>query len=100
MADDDNWAKIRTVCLQLDKDNEMQFEALIESFNRLNKNLENLGDVLLGEDDEPEEFNTYVRNLEEADEHIFFKHVHDIEFIDLTPDIKTLAKQEGILPKD
>ena len=100
MSDDDNWAKIRAVTDQLDKDNDQQFEALIQSFNSLNKNLENLGDVLLGEVEDSEDFNTYVRNLEEKDEHIFFKHIHDIEFIDLTTDIKLLAKQEGILPKD
>ena len=31
-----------------------------------------------------EEFNTFIRNLEEAHEHIFFRHVHDIEFILIT----------------
>ena len=103
MAEDKNWEKIQYWCNKLDKETEIQFEALVESFNRL-KDLKFLGDVLMGADasepDGAEEFNTFVRNLEEHEEHAFFKHVHDIEFIDLTTDIKELAKQEGILPKD
>ena len=38
----------------------------------------------MGEDAEADDFNTFVRNLEEAHEFGFFKHVHDIEFIVLS----------------
>ena len=83
MTDDDNWDKIRAICAQLDKDDEEGWEATVESFNRVEQ-IEYMGDMLMGEDAEAEEFNTFIRNLEEAHEHIFFRHVHDIEFIAMT----------------
>ena len=67
----------------MDKDDEEGWEATVESFNRVEQ-IEYMGDMLMGEDAEAEEFNTFIRNLEEAHEHIFFRHVHDIEFILMT----------------
>ena len=96
----DNWALIQSKMKELYDQNDFDGPDTKNKYVQLNYSFErevvNLGDIMMDIDQDPEDFEKFIRCLDEKSQNKWFRHVHKTEFLKLSEELIEKAEEDGV----